>query len=140
MALVLDPRRLSGAEFRFLRTVLELDIVGLARVIGLKPGTLERWEAGVDPVGPMGERLLRALVFSQRHSDAGQLIGLVREIETKDLMAILTALKPAVGPRVLRLKCREVSYQKWAINSEPETRAVSATSPVRLVEPTAKAQ
>jgi len=133
VALVLDPRRISPAEFRFLRTVLELDTGSLAKVMGLKPKTVERWEAGIDPIGKVGERLLRALVFCERQVDAGGLFELTRSLDGKDLQCILNILKPEVGPRILRLKGRVATYQSWVIHREPAKAANPPVAPVRLV-------
>jgi DNA-binding transcriptional regulator YiaG len=59
--LVAQPRTLTGAEFRFLRTELDMSQRTLAEILGAKEQSLAKWEKGRDrPVAnKSAERLLR---------------------------------------------------------------------------------
>ena len=48
--------------FRFLRSILELSGVDLARVLGTSPVSVSRWENGRAPMGVQADKLLRMLV------------------------------------------------------------------------------
>ena len=56
------PGRLSREEVRFLRAILELSGVDLARVMGASPVSISRWENGRAPIGVQADKLLRMLV------------------------------------------------------------------------------
>jgi putative zinc finger/helix-turn-helix YgiT family protein len=78
--------RLSGPEFVFLRSQLEMSARGLAKTIGVVHESISRWENGVLPVSPPVDRLMRTMValtisgekfraetLSQIEGDAGPL-------------------------------------------------------------------
>jgi putative zinc finger/helix-turn-helix YgiT family protein len=54
--------RLSGAEIKFLRTVLDYSSAEFARLVGASPITVSRWEHQVQPIGHHADALIRALV------------------------------------------------------------------------------
>lgn len=55
------PRKLNGAELRFLRRAMGLSARGLARKLHVDAATLSRWEHEHAPLGEQSERLLRLL-------------------------------------------------------------------------------
>jgi DNA-binding transcriptional regulator YiaG len=66
-AVVGKPGRLSGPEFRFLRTHLGYQAKDLAPIVGASPFTLSRWETGKEPIGPQADRLARLLTVLLAH-------------------------------------------------------------------------
>jgi DNA-binding transcriptional regulator YiaG len=56
---ILHPRKLSGADVKFVRKALGVKQKDLATKIELNPETLSRMEAGGQPLGPGSEKLLR---------------------------------------------------------------------------------
>ena len=69
--------RLTGAEFRYLRSFLGLSGRDVARLLGATPTTVSRWEQGVAPVGTQVDKLMR--VLAAQH--AGDLKYWLPEIE-----------------------------------------------------------
>lgn len=65
-AVVLKAERLTGAEVRFLRKYLGWSGADFAKVMGTKPETVSRWEAGKQQIGAQADRLLRMLVVHVR--------------------------------------------------------------------------
>jgi len=60
--LVRGPKRLNGAEFRFLRHELDLSQARLARLLGEKEQNIGRWERARDrPVNPSADKVVRVL-------------------------------------------------------------------------------
>ncbi|MGM0574104.1 MAG: type II TA system antitoxin MqsA family protein [Myxococcota bacterium] len=64
-ALVRKRGRLTAAEFRWLRKRLRLKGAELARLMGVTPPTVSRWETGATPISSFGDRLLRTIVAQQ---------------------------------------------------------------------------
>ena len=64
-AVVTHVARLSSDEVRFLRKYLGYSGVELARVMGVSPETVSRWENKKETMGPSAERLLRLLVVQK---------------------------------------------------------------------------
>ncbi len=60
-AVVAKPTRLAAEEIKFLRTHLGYSGVQLAKLLGVGPPTVSRWENGHEPIGAVPDRLLRAL-------------------------------------------------------------------------------
>jgi putative zinc finger/helix-turn-helix YgiT family protein len=56
------PARLSGPEFVFLRSQLEMSARALAKTIGVVHESISRWENGVLPVSSPVDRLMRTMV------------------------------------------------------------------------------
>ncbi len=79
MAVVKQEARLSGAEVRFLRKQLGYSGADFARLIGVSPETVSRWENDKETMGPSAERLLRMFVVHK---------GPVREYPIENLIRI----------------------------------------------------
>jgi putative zinc finger/helix-turn-helix YgiT family protein len=60
-ALVRKRGRLAPDEFRWLRKRLGLKGTELARLMGVGPATISRWETAAAPISSFGDRLLRAI-------------------------------------------------------------------------------
>lgn len=60
-AVVAKPTRLAAQEIRFLRTELDYSGTKLARMLGVTPSTVSRWENGHEPIGAGPDRLLRMI-------------------------------------------------------------------------------
>jgi putative zinc finger/helix-turn-helix YgiT family protein len=63
LAIVAKPKRLSGAEVRFLRKSVGWSSGDFARRIHVDAATVSRWETGAQPIGLQADLLLRALVI-----------------------------------------------------------------------------
>ncbi len=61
-AVVNKGYRLAPEEITFLRIHLGLSGRDLARTLGVTSAALSRWENGKDPIGPVSDRLLKALL------------------------------------------------------------------------------
>lgn len=59
--LVKKQSPLTGEEFRFLRKTMGISAKELARVLGVTPVTVSRWENNKENIGLQSDRLLRAL-------------------------------------------------------------------------------
>ena len=58
-----ESGRLTGAEIKFLRTVLDYTSAEFARLVGASPVTVSRWEHDAQPIGHHADALVRALVL-----------------------------------------------------------------------------
>lgn len=58
-----ETGRLTGAEIKFLRTVLDYSSTEFARLVGASPVTVSRWEHDAQPIGHHADALVRALVL-----------------------------------------------------------------------------
>lgn len=61
-AIIAKPYRLTGAEVRVLRNVLGWTAVELAAHLGVSSSQVSRWENDREPVGPIADRMLRAIL------------------------------------------------------------------------------
>lgn len=61
-AIVAKPYRLTGGEIRVLRNVLGWTAVELSAHLGVSSSQVSRWENDREPVGPVADRMLRALL------------------------------------------------------------------------------
>jgi len=61
-AVIRKQARLAGPEMVFLRAQMGLTARALARVMGVVPESVSRWETGALPVSPPVDRLLRTMV------------------------------------------------------------------------------
>lgn len=59
--LIEKATRLTGHEIRFLRGHLNLTGAALARLMGISPTTVSRWENDQSPIGTTADRLLRLI-------------------------------------------------------------------------------
>lgn len=60
---ILNARKLTGADIKFLRKAVCVKQKDLAAAIELMPETLSRCEAGKQPISPASEKLLRLFLF-----------------------------------------------------------------------------
>lgn len=63
LMLIQKETRLMPAEIRFLRTYADWTGVELAKQLGVSPETMSRWEHGTTAMGPVADRLLRAMIL-----------------------------------------------------------------------------
>ena len=93
--LVGQPRRLTGAEFRFLRTEMDISQRALGQLLGVTDQAIAKWEkAGQRPVtNQAAERLLR--MFYSRYIGA---------IEFASLLDRITQLDAEIAERELHLE------------------------------------
>jgi DNA-binding transcriptional regulator YiaG len=77
---VLNSRKLSGADIRFLRKAVGVKQKDLASAIEVKPEHLSKVESGALPLGPGSEKLLRIFVAKTAHKI--EECGNRRELET----------------------------------------------------------
>ena len=61
-AIIAKPYRLTGAEIRVLRNVLGWTAVELAAHLGVSSSQVSRWENDREPVGPVADRMVRAIL------------------------------------------------------------------------------
>jgi putative zinc finger/helix-turn-helix YgiT family protein len=65
-AIVRRASRLAGSELRFLRKYLGYSGVDFAKLIGVSPETVSRWENGRERIGSSTEKLVRMLVVHEQ--------------------------------------------------------------------------
>jgi putative zinc finger/helix-turn-helix YgiT family protein len=95
-AVVRRPSRLATSELRFLRKYLGYSGVEFAKVIGVSPETVSRWENGKERMGGSAEKLLRMLVVHQQP---------IRDYSIESLAEISDKpSKPSTRPIGLRVK------------------------------------
>lgn len=63
LRVVEESGRLTGAEIKFLRTVLDYTSAEFARLVGASPVTVSHWEHDAQPIGHHADALVRALVL-----------------------------------------------------------------------------
>lgn len=85
--IIARPTRLRGQEVRFLRSLLDLPQVGLARVLGTKRLTVARWETAPQrPIPGPADRALR-LFFALKmegNRKATELIDLLSDMDERE--------------------------------------------------------
>lgn len=64
------PTLLSGEEIRFLRKMANFNSTELARVMGVHPVSITRWERGPSPISKENDRVLRLICFVGMLQDA----------------------------------------------------------------------
>ena len=65
---------LDGAEIKFLRKELHMKAIDLAKVLGITPATISRWENDKKPIGEVQDRFLRSIYMLYASEQAGQVI------------------------------------------------------------------
>jgi DNA-binding transcriptional regulator YiaG len=100
-AVVAKKSRLAAPEVTYLRKHLEYTGARLAKALGVTGPTVSRWETGREPIGPVADRLLRALVLMQ---SAGELTMDPARFET---------IEEGNGTPV-RLTLRQTAEGTWA--------------------------
>jgi len=78
--------RLTQEELRFLRKYLGFSGSDFAKIVGVKPETVSRWENGAKPPSPVADRLVRMLAISTEPAtrypiDHSKVIKHLREID-----------------------------------------------------------
>lgn len=68
-AVVQKPSALTGREWRFLRTEMELTQAQLAEIMKREALTISRWERAETDIEPMADTLLRLLVIERLKLD-----------------------------------------------------------------------
>ena len=77
------PDRLSGKEFRFLRTELDLSRKGFAGLVDMTDKAVEKWESGDEVKNGPADRLIRQL-YLESIGDRSKLGDLVRHLAEVD--------------------------------------------------------
>ena len=97
-----SPNRVAPHEARYLRSVLRLTQVALAKRIGIVRVTVGRWETGELPISPQNDFILRGLVLAQllgsgavRGEVAAASLGAVRMAEPRALRGAVVLRKGA---------------------------------------------
>lgn len=85
--------RLAREEVRFLRSILELSGVDLARVMGTSPVSISRWENGRAPIGIQADKLLRMLVAALPGQDVYSLEDLQGAASSKEAAPLRMKLR-----------------------------------------------
>lgn len=92
---VLHPRKLSGADIKFLRKAVGLKQKDLAQAIELSPEHLSKVESGALPIGPASEKLMRIFLIKTSHKHHQ-----LRECDRKELESALDQLFDCMTPIV----------------------------------------
>jgi putative zinc finger/helix-turn-helix YgiT family protein len=99
-ALARKHGRLAAPEVTFLRKHIDYTGQRLAKALGVTGSSVSRWENGHEPIGPVADRLLRALVVIHEH-----------EADKFDV-AEFEAIEDATGP--MRMTLRQNAEGEWA--------------------------
>jgi putative zinc finger/helix-turn-helix YgiT family protein len=94
--------RLTGAEIRFLRKHLGWSGRDFARIFGVAPETVSRWENDRDPMGAIADRLLRLLAVRNEPVESYPTECLSEVAQTDPVAVSLSATATAAGWRVAR--------------------------------------
>lgn len=81
-SLTTKETRLTGAEFRFLRSEMKMSRNTLADLLGLSAEAIKKWEAGDNRVAKLADANLRKLFLELQH-ESGEIRDLLMQI--KDL-------------------------------------------------------
>jgi putative transcriptional regulator len=107
-ALAKQPHRLTGEEFRFLRSELLLSQANLAKVLGVKELTIGRWERGESEIPVSTEAAVRTMFLES--------LGEKRKM--KELLEQIADLDDEMDRRTLKM--RENRGRWAALEPEPE--------------------
>ena len=90
--LVVQATPLSPAEFRFLRSFLELSQKKIGEMVGTSDQSIANWEKGNTPIVRAAETLLRMLVREHRggNVDVRQFVERVNEDDRQERLQSLT--------------------------------------------------
>ncbi len=94
--------RLTGAEIRFLRKYLGWSGRDFARIFGVAPETVSRWENDRDPMGAIADRLLRLLAVRNEPVESYPTERLSEVAQTDPVPVSLSATATTAGWRVAR--------------------------------------
>jgi len=106
--LVKMPRRLTGDEFRFLRSELLLSQAALAKLLGVKELTIGRWERGESELPVPAEVIVR-ITFLESLGETG---------EVKKLLERIADLEDEIDRCTIKMD--ECEGQWVALEPEPE--------------------
>ena len=81
--LVVNPRRLTGAEFRFLRKEQELSQKRLGELIGANVQAINRWETGKTRVPQWADHFARVL-YRQYSEGSGKVREIIDAMNAQD--------------------------------------------------------
>jgi putative zinc finger/helix-turn-helix YgiT family protein len=95
-AVVRQTSRLTKDEIRFLRKYLGYSGVDFAKVVGVSPETVSRWENGKEKMGSSAEKLVRMLVVHTQPTRHYSIESLAKISERP--------LKPSPRPIGVRIK------------------------------------
>jgi putative zinc finger/helix-turn-helix YgiT family protein len=97
------PARLSGSEFVFLRSQLEMSARALAKTIGVVHESISRWENDVLPVSSPVDRLMRTMVALTISGEKFSVEALSHiEGEAGPLKLVVTVVRKGLGGAPLR--------------------------------------
>jgi putative zinc finger/helix-turn-helix YgiT family protein len=94
--------RLTGAEIKFLRKVLDYSGAKFAQLVGASPVTVSRWEHDAQPIGHHADAFVRALVLLRLGA------GLSRE----QIEKLARAAMPARRSRARRIAMKSAA-NRW---------------------------
>jgi putative zinc finger/helix-turn-helix YgiT family protein len=103
LRVVEESGRLTSAELKFLRTVLDYTSAEFARLVGASPVTVSRWEHDVQPIGHHADTLVRALV----------LLRLGAGFSREQIGKLARAAAPARRSRAARPIAMKSAANKW---------------------------
>lgn len=95
-AVIRQTARLTKDEIRFLRKYLGYSGVDFAKVVGVSPETVSRWENGKEKMGSSAEKLVRMLVVHSQPTREYSIEALAKLSEKP--------LRPAPKPIGVRVK------------------------------------
>jgi DNA-binding transcriptional regulator YiaG len=81
--IISNPRRLTGAEFRFLRKEQEMSQKNLAEVLGTEPQAINRWETGKTKVPKWADHFARVLFHEYVDGD-GKVKDMIDHLNAQD--------------------------------------------------------
>jgi putative zinc finger/helix-turn-helix YgiT family protein len=93
--------RLAPAEIRYLRKYLGLSGADFAAHMGTRPETVSRWENGTAQMGPVADRLLRAMVVIKE------------PVKEYSIETLRTVARAAGAP--VRVQLRKAGQRAWAV-------------------------
>lgn len=116
-ALVHQRRRLTGKEFRFLRSELLLSQANLARVLGVKELTIGRWEREESEI-PLSSEVVVRVMFRESLGEEGDVKGLLEQIAD---------IEDEIDRRTLTLR---ENRGRWAVMEPLANRSSNRSRPI----------
>lgn len=116
IARVLHPRKLAGAEIKFLRKAMGMTGREFAATMEIDPATASRWENDGQVLGGASEKMLRHLVVTELADKAPGIDASHDDIVRMRITVARDAEKAEeVQPLVLRLvKVKDVMGPQWS--------------------------
>ena len=91
---ILNPRKLSGSEIKFVRKAVKLSAKHVAKMIDVSPEHLSRCEAGSKILSPSAEKCLRVSIFLEQFKMLDDIDALA--LEDKDLLDKVKKVRTAI--------------------------------------------